>query len=353
MRFTKRTKLLMITGLLLQFSVGLANSLEDPNVSFINAACRGDLESVTIALDDPQVNVNYQQKNDIDYINDGPTALICAAYGGHTEIVRLLLTSGANPNIINECTWLVGTASQGTALINAVDHINAGYTEIVKLLLEAGADPNIKDTNGRTALIIAAKWGCFPEIVKLLLDAGADPNIEDNDGCNALYGSTNLNRAQVVKELLNTNVDLNAKNNRGVTSLMRAADNGHTEILRLLLEAGADPNIEDNDGCTALVWAANLGMWGFNNGDMYADFHQRRTESVRLLLTSGANPHIKDDDGLTALMWGAKKGCPEIVKLLLDAGADPNVKDNDGYTALFYGRWQKDIEQLIKNAQKK
>lgn len=47
-----------------------------------------------------------------------------------------------------------------------------------------------------------------------------------------------------------------------------------------------------------------------------------------------------------------EKGHTEVVKLLLDAGADPAIKDKDGYIARYFSR-KKDIDQLLKNAQKK
>jgi hypothetical protein len=94
MKFTKN--ILMVLGLSLQFGIGFAT-----DSSFITAARLGDLESVKIALDDPQININYQSprvkgRNDI-----GPTALMLAAEKGHTEIVKLLLKAGADPSIKN------------------------------------------------------------------------------------------------------------------------------------------------------------------------------------------------------------------------------------------------------------
>ena len=92
------------------------------------------------------------------------TALIVASYRGHTEIVKLLLASHANPDI------------QGfdgvTALICAA---YCGYRDIAKLLIDAHADMNIKDKYGETALLLAANWG-YTAIVRQLLAAGASDN---------------------------------------------------------------------------------------------------------------------------------------------------------------------------------
>jgi hypothetical protein len=56
------------------------------------------------------------------------TALMCASWKGHTEIVELLIEAGADVNIQDKGGW--------TALEYAS---NGGHTEIVKLLKEAGA----------------------------------------------------------------------------------------------------------------------------------------------------------------------------------------------------------------------
>jgi ankyrin repeat protein len=77
---------------LFQSSINPARSINaEDSLSFISAAKLGNLEDIKIALDNPQINVNYQRggvkgRNDV-----GDTALIYAANTGHTEVVRLLL----------------------------------------------------------------------------------------------------------------------------------------------------------------------------------------------------------------------------------------------------------------------
>jgi uncharacterized protein len=56
-----------------------------------------------------------------------------------------------------------------------------GRTEVTRLLLKAGADPNLAYGEGVTALTIAAERG-YGEIVRLLLDAGADKNYKTLGG---------------------------------------------------------------------------------------------------------------------------------------------------------------------------
>lgn len=93
-----------------------------------------------------------------------------------TDVVRVeqLLSEGAPVNRI-----LAGS----TVLHHAAW---AGKSEIVRLLLDHGADPNIRSTpSGETALHAATR-GNRPEIVSLLLQAGAHPWMEllaDSEQC--------------------------------------------------------------------------------------------------------------------------------------------------------------------------
>ncbi len=98
----------------------------------------------------------------------GTTPLYRAAVQGKTEIVRILLEAGADPNQES------GGEDEGTSLCAAAAW---GRTEIVTLLLQHGADPNAIEKGPMTALIWARQNG-HAETVELLLGAGADPRID-------------------------------------------------------------------------------------------------------------------------------------------------------------------------------
>ena len=61
----------------------------------------------------------------------GSTALHMAAYNGHTEVVRLLLQCGGDPNMADKHHW--------TAVHMAAYN---GHTEALRLLLQSQGDPN-------------------------------------------------------------------------------------------------------------------------------------------------------------------------------------------------------------------
>ncbi len=131
----------------------------------------------------------------------GDTPLLIASYRGYIEIVKLLLTAGADANVNPgrkiHCF---------TALMAASEN---GHTEIVKLLLTAGADVNAADkTEGVSPLLMTSLYG-YTEIVKLLLTAGADVNI------------------------------MISVNGIDHTPLSLSKEMSHTRIVKLLIEYGA------------------------------------------------------------------------------------------------------------------
>lgn len=85
-------------------------------------------------------------------------ALFNASSNGHIEIVKYLLSKGANSNERDVMQ------NDDTALIQACF---GGYLEIVKLLIKNGADINAQDINGQTALN-KAYWSDNQELIEYL-----------------------------------------------------------------------------------------------------------------------------------------------------------------------------------------
>jgi ankyrin repeat protein len=89
--------------------------------------------------------------------------LMMAAEGDHVEMVKLLLSYGAEPNLISR-------TSGDSALHKAC---RAGSSRSVRALLQGGAFVNLqRPTTGETPLHEALKHG-FPECAGILIEGGA------------------------------------------------------------------------------------------------------------------------------------------------------------------------------------
>ena len=106
------------------------------------------------------------------YSADGFTPLALAAFFGQREAAQWLLANGADVNAVAK------NPTGYTALTGAVAR---GDAEIVRLLLSHGANAAHRYGAGYSALHEAAAGGKL-EIAKLLLDHGADSSARTDDG---------------------------------------------------------------------------------------------------------------------------------------------------------------------------
>ena len=150
----------------------------DPNIadensdSSLHAAIYGYCSTGTV-----QSIISYgAQVNAVN--NFGETPLLIACSTAQRQLVRLLLKSKADPNIVN----VEGHGS----LHKAVDADCC--RETLQEIIDHGVDVNAKDRRGRTALLL----GCFYrqiDSVKVLLGAGADSTINDEEGFSCVHAA--------------------------------------------------------------------------------------------------------------------------------------------------------------------
>lgn len=105
--------------------------------AMIRAAKAGDLAAIQALL---ATNTDLLLARD----SDGSTALHCAAWKGHVEVVAFLLRQGADVQAHNtDDHW-------ATTPLYAAAHAN--HAGIVQLLIDHGADVRAPDLQGRTPL---------------------------------------------------------------------------------------------------------------------------------------------------------------------------------------------------------
>jgi ankyrin repeat protein len=136
----------------------------------------------------------------------------------HLDFIKLLIDKGADVNHrVKDSTetrtvftnqWL--DENGATAFFRASQ---SGDVELMKLLLSKGADPKINTTLGVTPLHVAAGIGWVEgityewskestlEAVKMLIDLGLDVNAQADTGRVALHGAAHKGRADVIQVL--------------------------------------------------------------------------------------------------------------------------------------------------------
>jgi ankyrin repeat protein len=136
--------------------VNARDNIEDTPFLYAGAEGRNAILKMTLAAGADLKSTNRY----------GGTALIPAAHHGHPETVKILLATRIDKDHVNKLGW--------TALLEAVILGDGGktHTEIVRLLVEAGANPNIADRDGVTPLAHAKKRG-YRAMIAILEKAGA------------------------------------------------------------------------------------------------------------------------------------------------------------------------------------
>ena len=188
-----------------------------------SAVGAGDLALVRAMLQKDKALVNARDER-------GATPLHMAAEMGQTEIVKLLLGSGANPNAL---AGEVGLTPLHMVCYDAFELAPATALEIARLLIAAGADVKKPDREGATPLHSAQD----PQLLELLLGKGADPNARDNTGQTPLHNAVTVETARI---LIAHGARINAKDNDGQTPIQIALDNGNEPLFEFLLSKGAD-----------------------------------------------------------------------------------------------------------------
>jgi ankyrin len=307
----------------------------------------------------------------------GQTPLMWASAQGHPGVMRALIEAGAD---VNARSTIIVWERQRTSeprdkwlppggLTPLLFAARQGCLDCTKVLLSSGADPNIVDPDQYTPLIVALINGHF-DVAGALIDAGANLDMQDKVGRTALWAAVDahtmpssnrpapretddaLSSMDVIRKLLDrgaqvdialrAQVPYRTKLDRGgdgvlgagTTPLLRAAKAGDVPVIRMLLEKGANPRaVTARGNVNAIMMAANVSareedMTGRNKTQKEA------IESIRLLLAAGTDINGVDTQGRTAAHGAALWGWTDVVRFLHDNGAKLDVKDKRGLTAL-------------------
>ncbi|KAI0381215.1 ankyrin repeat-containing domain protein [Hypomontagnella monticulosa] len=217
----------------------------------------------------------------------GATPLTTAIRENRADLVDLLLSRGADPNVRGE-NWPVCMAVR--------------QPTILKRLLPALAEP--RAFKGVMEMAVVANQ---LESIKLLLKAGV--SVEDRNGgvFSPLTTAIREDRKEIVHFLLEeAHADVNAPGEHlPIVKALRRVHGADTEIIELLLRHGADPN--------KIYRGHNAFIQAIENGD---------AAILKLMIDrAGVDLNARDDSGMTVTEIAEHRGWEEGRQILLSGRA--------------------------------
>lgn len=302
-----------------------ANIISNTQADLLTAVQEDDLGLLCIPLAAKDVDVNYIYKYPVL-----DSCVHLAAKSDRTELLEVLLRSGADPNLWNPYKKI-------TPLMCAVQKLNL---ESVILLLKHGASPNMKQDQGRTALHL------------LVVHSARNPVSSDE----AL--------AIGVELLKNSECDIDARDNAIYTPLRIAVEGRQDDLARLLVSNGAETNLPcegDKGQCIADVLKSRqieqdpslkLDVARHKNlaNLLYEALLDRDIAKFRTHLKRvSTNTELLDvmHGTTTCLGYASYNNLVEFVEALLSAGANPTVCDtHNKVLPIHHAAWKGNLSVL-------
>ncbi len=263
----------------------------------INLAKNGDLEQIKVLIKkDPGLKKSKDNRN--------CTLLHFAANGGHMELVRYLLSEGADINAQD---------LDGDTPLHWVTY--KPKPAVAEILIKNGADLNIKNRNRRTPIFVAVRDVRNIELVRLFLSNNANLNITDIEGWNLLKTAVFFGLTEMVDIFIAGGIDIPVNGEEGKEMLHIAAGKGQHNLINEMIKKGADVESRINFGTV-----------------LHSSVKSGNTEIVNNFISRGFDLNERNIYGLTPLHIAVSEGKLELIELLLKKGADINIKNYEGKT---------------------
>ncbi len=300
-----------LLGLLAVFCTGVMVIGAQVDTRVADAAMAGDTETVRSLLRQA-ADVNSAQ-------GDGMTALHWAALNDNADMIQLLLYAGGN----------VGATTRLGAYTPLFLAARSGHTEVVEILLESGADPKQAASGGISPLMMSASSG-DADAVRILIGAGADVNAaETGRGQTPLIFAAAYNRPDAIRMLLEhgAEIDKGSKFIEPLEQRRLPRPNQQGGQGRQATQGGRTGQQEPQG---AQAGGNETQTEKAENENEEPEVDEKEKEKPEFVTTKGGNPKGE----LTALMYAARDGRALAVEALVEAGADLDAVNADESTAL-------------------
>lgn len=209
-------------------------------------------------------------------------------------------------------------SSVGLRWVSAINNDSAdelldiAHEHSVGLLLE------LRDDNGKTALMVAAKTGHM-HLAQLLVEAGANiDEVTDMLGTAFMFAVLG-GEQEIACWLVEQGADVNKIGSNGWTAVTIACSKGDVAMLHWLISLGVDTRVRDVYGFTPLTQAVSYGC----------------VEAAAALLSLvETDVNAQDEAGNTPLHYAVSAQQFVMVSLLIQHKANPSILNNQGLSAL-------------------
>ncbi|KAF4120574.1 Ankyrin repeat [Geosmithia morbida] len=331
-----------------------ADSRKAPGIMEL-ATSVNNIESIRVLL---KANVDPNAKKDGVY-----TPLCTSIRDNRPDILRLLLSNGADPNVPaseypafkcithNRLRFLPELVKAGADLNNPKGIVETAVAcnnmEALEWLLNQGMDPNERCPKGRSPLTTAIRDKRL-DMIDLLISRGADPNKRGEDWpiFMAVHTPSILrrilhvlseprafkgvveravvaNQLESVKMLLAAGVSVEDKNGGVFSPLTSAIREDHREIVEYLLDPnGGNADVNAPGEHLPIVKALRR-------------YHGEDTAILEMLLAHGADPN-KMYRGWNAMFQAVELGDLDVLKIVLEKGGgiDLEAREEMGQTVV-------------------
>lgn len=249
-----------------------------------------------------------------DKDENGATVFDYAAAGGNFSVLKKLLQIGVKPT--NNAILF---AAQGTR-----SHTNT--VEVYRFLVEnLQLNANVQNKSKMTALHLLAKKNNQQEQLQYLISKGANTATADSNGNTALMLAASGKDVKNVTQLFSQNAKVNLVNNEGKSALTFAVESGSPEIVDFLLSQDASVQISDKNGNSLLYYL--MESYRGNQKDPFE-------KKLNALQKAGLQIHHAEKNGNTLYHMAVMKNDPAIFEVLDFQNININAANNEKMTAL-------------------
>uniref|UniRef100_A0ABD2WQD1 Uncharacterized protein n=1 Tax=Trichogramma kaykai TaxID=54128 RepID=A0ABD2WQD1_9HYME len=269
----------------------------------------------------------------------GQTPLHLALSRGRKNLVRLLLTNGADPNTADD----YGLTPWHLICMEGVDDdlFELFFNREIKQATQLDA----RDKSGRSPLHYALLAN-NKKAVEWLLRRGVDLNLADPRGSTPLHLISLEQVDDDMVEIFFKNndmskmkIEINARDESGNTPLHQALLADNKKVAVELLKIGADPNMVDYKESTPLHLICER-KHDDDLAETFFEINDRKLQSVQV--------DARDERDRTPLQLAVLNGLQKVAELLLTRAADSDLTSEGGKTPLHIVCTSDDDDDLTK-----